>query len=168
MKRLTLSLLVLTLLLPVVALACPFGEQTTVYDVKESPDQLVLSATVNGCQGKIKSHQDAIADEIEKAKAGASCESCPFGVKDLACELTRTDDGSVVVVKGPAEARAEFKKRLDARLAAAKDPAHTQGGCECAKAEKKFDAPAGCGCGGKLHGCGKEPGAELDDVLSGK
>jgi len=168
MKRFSLSLLALTLLLPAVALACPFGEKTTVYDLKESPDQLVLTATVSGCAGVVKSHQDSIADEIEKAKAGTLCESCPFGVKDLACELTRTDSGSVVVVKGPAEARAEFKKRLDSKLAAAKDPARTQGGCECAKAEKKFDAPAGCGCGGKMHGCGKEPAAELDDVLSGK
>ena len=110
---------------------CPFMNPKASFNVSEKDGKLVVTAVTHGCAGMRAAFQDSIEECIARAKAGKAGKDCPFGVKGIKTVIERTELGATLTVTGPDKARAEFKKRLDAKLAAraASPRGHDDCGC---------------------------------------
>ena len=109
---------------------CIWNDQKADFSLAAEGDSLILAAVVNGCPGKRAGFQAKLADELGGAAKGTACEGCPFGVKDLALKAENTELGATVTVTGPADKRAEFQKRFEAKMEARKTAADSSG-CGC-------------------------------------
>jgi hypothetical protein len=129
--------------------ACVWMNKMVDFSLAEEGDKLLLASVVNGCPGKRARHQDKFEADIAKGKTGTCCPSCPFALKDLAFEFTRTELGATVAITGPADKRAEFKKLYEAKIAARATAGDT-GGCGCDKTKATCagcdKAKADCDC----------------------
>jgi hypothetical protein len=109
---------------------CIWTDGKVDFALAEDGDALKLAAVVNGCAGKRAAFQKKLTDELAQDAAGKGCSGCPFSVQGLTFTAENTDLGATVKVSGPADKRAEFKTRYEAKMAARKAPA-AEGGCGC-------------------------------------
>jgi len=123
--------------------ACIWDHQGVNWSSQETATGFTVQVKVPGCPHRSRAVREKIAAQIPACQAGkAPCRTgdCPFSVPGLTFVIENAADALTIQVTPPdAAAKAEFKKRMDAKLAPPPAPA---GG-------DVFRPEGGCGCGGK-------------------